>query len=110
MSSRFSCVALGIEGYSLDLPRAVKNGESALKVGSMVYLDCGCVEFVYIYNTYMYIYTIIQSCNISVLNIFPYNWVLNHRKVLCANKKSNIPGADGLERLAASIRKAVRRD
>ena len=32
LSSRFSCVAPGMERYSLDLPRAVKNREHAFEV------------------------------------------------------------------------------
>ena len=40
MSSRFSCVTLGMERFSLDLPRAVKNREYALEVGCCV---CVCV-------------------------------------------------------------------
>ena len=43
MSSRFSCVTLGMERFSLDLPRAVKNREYALEVGCVCVCVCVCV-------------------------------------------------------------------
>ena len=46
VNSRFSCVAPGMERYSLDLPRALKNRDMLWEWGLVVYLDCECMEFV----------------------------------------------------------------
>ena len=50
VSSRFPCVTPGVEGFSLDLCRAVKKcRECIMEVGCMGEaegLDCECIEFV----------------------------------------------------------------
>ena len=46
MSSRFPSMTPGMERFSLNLPRDVKNTECTLKVAGGVCLDCECVGFV----------------------------------------------------------------